>query len=289
MLPPVAVGDDDLARGVALIDWGDRPPTAATNHSPAPPTVRRIASKREVRRRVPFAFPVITTTTATTAGEVTTKTFPASVLAVAQTPEAGRSTLVLVSAPWRRQPAAQKSWTHCWPPTGASFPWASARWTRNPPCGETHLAEAVASRTRTGLGRLGQRPSTYHRTPVRCSAATIAEATEAAIAFCLHPVGKFKRRRPDAEHNARAPTTAGRHHDAQERHMGRALARGDREPRHDEPLPLATSEWAVPPAPWPWRLPVKAGPCERATRAGRAHRTAITLLTVNMVEAVPFY
>jgi hypothetical protein len=42
----VAVGDDDLARGAALNDWGDRPPTAATSHSPASPAVRRIASKR---------------------------------------------------------------------------------------------------------------------------------------------------------------------------------------------------------------------------------------------------
>jgi hypothetical protein len=42
---PSVVADDDVARGVALIDWGDRPPTAATSHSPAAPTVRRIASK----------------------------------------------------------------------------------------------------------------------------------------------------------------------------------------------------------------------------------------------------
>ena len=41
----VEVADDDLARGVALIDWGDRPPTAATSHSPAAPTVRDIAPK----------------------------------------------------------------------------------------------------------------------------------------------------------------------------------------------------------------------------------------------------
>jgi len=45
VLPPVAVADEDLVPGVALIDWGDRPPTAATSHSPAAPTVRRIASK----------------------------------------------------------------------------------------------------------------------------------------------------------------------------------------------------------------------------------------------------
>jgi hypothetical protein len=41
----VAGADGDLARGVALIDWGDRPPTAATSHSPASPTVRDIAPK----------------------------------------------------------------------------------------------------------------------------------------------------------------------------------------------------------------------------------------------------
>jgi hypothetical protein len=43
--PLVAVAEDDRARDVALIDWGDRPPTAATSHSPAAPTVRDIASK----------------------------------------------------------------------------------------------------------------------------------------------------------------------------------------------------------------------------------------------------
>jgi catechol 2,3-dioxygenase-like lactoylglutathione lyase family enzyme len=53
-------------------------------------------------------------------------------------------------------------------------------------------------------------------------------------------------------------------------------------------LPLAASEWAVSPAPWPWRLPVRLARVE-AQREPVERISAVTLLTVNMVEAVAFY
>jgi hypothetical protein len=64
---------------------------------------------------------------------------------------------------------------HSWPPTRASFPRASARWTRIPHVGKPTWRRPIGRRSRTRLGRLGQRPSTTNRTPVRCRAATIAQ------------------------------------------------------------------------------------------------------------------
>ena len=86
----------------------------------------------------------------------------------------------------------------------------------------------------------------------------------------------------------RALTTAGRHRDAHRAAYRACPLRGDRGPRHDEPLPLAASEWTVSPAPWPWRLPVRLARVE-AQRESVERISAVTLLTVNMVEAVPFY
>jgi catechol 2,3-dioxygenase-like lactoylglutathione lyase family enzyme len=52
--------------------------------------------------------------------------------------------------------------------------------------------------------------------------------------------------------------------------------------------PLAASEWAVSPAPWPWRLPLRLA-CVEAQGEPVERISAVTLLTVNMVEAVAFY
>jgi hypothetical protein len=49
---------------------------------------------------------------------------------------------------------------HSWPPNGASFPRASARWTRIPHVGKLTWRRPIGRRSRTRLGRLGQRPST---------------------------------------------------------------------------------------------------------------------------------
>ena len=49
---------------------------------------------------------------------------------------------------------------HSWPPTGESFPRASARWTRIPHVGKPTWRRPIGRRSRTRLGRLGQRPST---------------------------------------------------------------------------------------------------------------------------------
>ena len=49
---------------------------------------------------------------------------------------------------------------HFWPPTGASFPRAIARWTRIPHVGKLTWRRPIGRRSRTRLGRLGQRPST---------------------------------------------------------------------------------------------------------------------------------
>jgi len=56
---------------------------------------------------------------------------------------------------------------HCWPPTGASFPRASARWTRIPPQGETHLAEANRSAKSNPARSAGS--ATVHPEPYTCS------------------------------------------------------------------------------------------------------------------------
>jgi catechol 2,3-dioxygenase-like lactoylglutathione lyase family enzyme len=66
------------------------------------------------------------------------------------------------------------------------------------------------------------------------------------------------------------------------------LTRRSGTPRHDERLPLAASECAVSPAPWPWRLPVRLARVE-AQREPVESISAVTLLIVNMVEAVAFY
>jgi hypothetical protein len=171
--PPVAVGDDDLARGVALNDWGDRPPTAATSHSPAAPTVRRIAPKGCVRRRnVPLiAFPVITTT-ATTGARTTPKTCrrrPSPVAGMS----GDRSTHVVVSAPRRRQPAAQKSWGAFLASYWSVLPSGECPVDANPPCGETHLAEANRSAKSNPAKSAGSATVHHDRTPVRCHPQTM--------------------------------------------------------------------------------------------------------------------
>jgi hypothetical protein len=120
---------------------------------------------------MPLAFPVITTTTATTAGGTTATTCPASVLAVAGAPEAGRSTLVPVSALRRRQPAAQKRWSASLASSWSVLPRASARWTRIPTWG-THLAEANRSAKSNPARSAGSATVHPHRTPVRCHAQT---------------------------------------------------------------------------------------------------------------------
>jgi hypothetical protein len=66
---------------------------------------------------------------------------------------------------------------HSWPPTGASFPQASARWTRIPHVGKPTWRRPIGRRSRTRLSRLGQRPSTttvhlFGATHKRCSTPT---------------------------------------------------------------------------------------------------------------------